>query len=92
MKEVILLQDIICGACAQKTKLPLEERVNIALSIRRGESYLCKICLTIKLLPLNRNQDQAVTIEEEVPETPFVSSSREHRISSQIIEQIRLFD
>jgi hypothetical protein len=79
------LDEIICGDCAQKGKLPLEERVTIALSVKKGKTYICKICLSTKHIPVKNNED---------PEVSLVALERdsETKMPVKIFEQIVLFE
>lgn len=43
-KKVYIVEELICGKCAQERKLELEERINISLKRKKGLKYYCSFC------------------------------------------------
>ncbi|MDR6551776.1 hypothetical protein [Paenibacillus qinlingensis] len=44
ISEVSILQQFLCGQCAQSNQLSLEDRMALALQIKRGYPYMCSQC------------------------------------------------
>lgn len=93
--EVIGVEEKICGECAQKNQISLEERISIALSNRKGFSYKCPSCFTVRLVPGNGVQDRDVPLmvneffEDE--EREMNENEKNTTIKQQAVEQISLF-
>jgi hypothetical protein len=90
------MEDILCGDCARQKNLSVDERVKIALSIKKGIKYQCTICLSEKFIPLGRTQSEPMSTElirtarpTEAQETPKKESESSN---NERIEQIELFD
>lgn len=58
---------MICGSCAKKNLLSLEERIELALSRVPGHKYVCGFCRVLHSLKVS---DSAAPI----PITPIVST------------------
>lgn len=62
--------ELICGKCAQEKQLPLEERIDIALTRLSGNTYICPHCKAQHALrhiraTLNNDAPESVPLDEE---------------------------
>jgi len=49
-----LIIPYLCGSCAQNNKVSLEERISIALSLKKDTQYTCSSCNQPKMIKSNR--------------------------------------
>jgi hypothetical protein len=85
---------MMCGDCAKKSGLTLEQRMNLALSGVEGEKYSCSICFKVNEVKKNHGVrvglPKAATIEKLIL-TPTAKPKKKAPIQSEY-EQLSFFD
>lgn len=84
------MQEFLCGECAQRNELSLEERIHIALSIKKGIQNKCPSCNNMTFLPLNQNQD--VTMLSTDRDTESREEITQTQVGVENVEQLLLFE
>ncbi|NRF95114.1 hypothetical protein HQN89_29945 [Paenibacillus frigoriresistens] len=92
-----ILQEFLCGQCAQSNKLSLEMRIALAISLKRGYQYTCSECSQSFILSLINAQvedgDEVVDDIVPLPSPAFDINRNETPIKpvANNIEQLDLF-
>ncbi len=90
------MAEFTCGKCSQDRNLPIDARINLALSMKRGAIYTCVACGEHRTLPVFRNSNgSTITAENaessERTRTPNTSEEAADLVNEETIEQISLF-
>ncbi len=85
---LVLLLSYQCGYCAQNNNLSLEERINIALSIKKETLYTCASCNQTKFIASSRNRANIEPINEARDEEIIELGNNEINLA---VEQLQLF-
>lgn len=93
-----ILQEFLCGQCAQSNNLSLEMRVAIAISLKRGYQYICSECSQSYMLPLystgvEDGDENEVVDDIIIPRSsPIIDINRnETKREANNVEQLDLF-
>jgi hypothetical protein len=80
----------MCGDCAKKSGMSLEERTELALSGVNGEKYSCSVCFKVKEIPKIKGNRISVPKVVVVAKPVITPKMRKEPVESDI-EQLSFF-